>query len=55
MWMYSRRSPLVIQNPENLVDDKTAYLTAFRTISKYQGKGYFSKLFKFMIKDLEKR
>lgn len=48
-------SPLVVQNPENLVDDKTAYLTAFRTIPEYQGQGFFSKLFKFMIEDLKKR
>ena len=45
----------VVQNAENLVDEKTAYLTAFRTIDEYQGKGYFSKLFKFMINDLKNR
>lgn len=27
-------------------------ISAFRTISKFQGKGYFSKLFHFMIDDL---
>ena len=48
-------SPLVIQNPENLVDDKTAYLTGFRTLKEYEGQGYFSKLYKFMIDDLKKR
>ena len=45
----------VVQNADSLVDKKTAYLTAFRTITEYQGKGYFSKLFKFMIEDLKKR
>ena len=45
----------VIQNYEDLIDDKTAYLTAFRTVSEYQGKGYFSKLFKYMIEDLKNR
>ena len=41
-----------VQNSGGLVDDKTAYLYAFRTNEKYQGRGYFSKLFKFMIADL---
>ena len=45
----------VVQNAYNLVDEKTAYLTAFRTISEYQGKGYFSKLFKYMMEDLKNR
>lgn len=48
-------SPSVVQNSKNLVDDKIAYLTAFRTIPKYQGQGYFSKLFKYMIEDLKNR
>ena len=43
----------VIQNSENLIDDKTAYLFAFRTISEYENQGYFSKLFKFMLADLK--
>ena len=43
----------IVQNSEGLVDDKTAYLFAFRTNDEHQGKGYFSKLFKFMIKDLK--
>lgn len=46
-------NPNIVQNPEFLVDDKTAYLTAFRTIPEEQNKGYFSKLFKFMIEDLK--
>ena len=45
----------IVQNAENLVDEKTAYLCAFRTKKEYQGQGYFSKLFKFMIKDLKNR
>ena len=45
----------VIQNADGLVDEKTAYLTAFRTIPEYQGKGYFSKLYKYMIEDLKNR
>jgi len=45
----------IVQNSDNLVDNKTAYLCAFRTIEKYQGKGCFSKLFSFMINDLKNR
>ncbi len=45
----------IVQNNKGLVDDKTAYLCAFRTVSKYQSKGFFSKLFQFMIDDLIKR
>lgn len=45
----------VVQNSDHLVDDKTAYLCAFRTIEKYQGKGYFSKLFHYMIHDLKSK
>ena len=45
----------VIQNSDKLIDNKTAYLMAFRTITEYQGKGYFSKLYHFMIEDLKKR
>ena len=48
-------SPSVVQNGKGLVSDKTAYLSAFRTIPEYQGKGYFSKLFKYMIQDLKER
>lgn len=48
-------NPSVVQNAENLVGEKIAYLTAFRTIKEYQGKGYFSKLFKFIIEDLKSR
>lgn len=45
----------IVQNSHCLVDDKTAYLCAFRTIGKYQSKGYFSKLFRFMINDLKNK
>ena len=45
----------IVQNAEGLIDDKTVYLMAFRTISKYQGQGYFSKLFKYMIEDLKSK
>lgn len=38
----------IVQNSNKLVDDTTAYLTAFRTNKEYEGKGYFSKLYKFM-------
>lgn len=45
----------IVQNCDGLVDDNTAYLCAFRTNEKYRGKGYFSKLFSFMINDLKNR
>lgn len=47
--------PEVVQNSTGLVDRHTVYLSAFRTISKFQGKGYFSKLFHFMIDDLRQK
>ena len=39
----------------SLVNEYTAYLSAFRTRKEYQGKGYFSKLYKFMEDDLKSR
>lgn len=45
----------IVQNSDGLIDDKTVYLCAFRTIEKYQGRGYFSKLFEFMVNDLKSR
>jgi len=42
-------------NMEGLVNDKTAYLFAFRTNKKFRWQWYFSKLFKFMIDDLKSR
>lgn len=44
-----------VQNSDGLVDNKTAYLCAFRTVEKYQGKGCFSELFRFMIDDLKNK
>lgn len=38
-----------------LVNENTSYLSAFRTRKEYQGKGYFSKLYKFMEDDLKNR
>lgn len=48
-------SNLDVQNSDGLVDNNTVYLSAFRTVKKYQGKGYFSKLYKFMENDLKNR
>ena len=45
----------IAQNSAGLVDTKTAYLSAFHTIPEYQGKGYFSKLFLYMLEDLKNR
>lgn len=45
----------IIQNSDMLVGVKTVYLCNFSTVKKYQGKGYFSKLFQFMINDLKNR
>lgn len=45
----------IIQNSDKLVGGKTVYLCNFSTDKRYQGKGYFSKLFKFMIDDLKNR
>lgn len=45
----------VVQNSEGLVNDTTVYLSAFRTNKEYEGKGYFSKLYKFMEEDLKNR
>ena len=36
-------------------DEHTAELCAFRTIKEYRGKGYFSKLMDFMLKDLKQK
>ena len=47
--------PKIVQNSEGLIDKETVYLFAFRTIEKYQGEGYFSKLFKYMMEDLKSR
>lgn len=47
--------PDAVQNSEGLVDEQTAYLCAFRTVPEYQGQGYFSKLFHYMLEDLAQR
>lgn len=47
-------NPSIIQNSDGLVDENTAYLFAFKTKDEYQGKGYFSILFKFMLDDIKK-
>lgn len=44
-----------VQNSEGLVGNGVVYLSAFRTTEEYQGKGYFSKLMKFMLNDLKRR
>ena len=38
-----------------LVNEHTSYLSAFRTRKEYQGKGYFSKLYNYMENDLKNR
>ncbi len=48
-------APSAVQNSEGLVGDSTAYLSAFRTIPEYQGRGYFSVLFWYMVNDLKAR
>lgn len=45
----------VSQNMEDLIDEKTAYLFAFRTDKEFRWQWYFSQLFKFMINDLKSR
>lgn len=45
----------LIQNSEDLINEETVYLLAFRTMPDYRDKGYFSKLFKFMINDLKEK
>ena len=43
------------QNMEDLIDEKTAYLFAFRTNKEFRWQWYFSLLFNFMIDDLKSR
>lgn len=45
----------IFDNYDGLLDDNTAYLFAFRTKDEYQNQGYFSMLFKYMIKDIIER
>ena len=51
----ARLNPSVVQNYEGLVNETTAYLSAFRTRKEYQGQGYFSQLFHWMENDLIQR
>lgn len=44
-----------MQNKDELIGNDMAYLTAFRTNKDYEGKGYFSKLYKFMENDLRNK
>lgn len=44
-----------ISDPSGLLSDNMAYLAAFRTNKEYEGKRYFSKLYKFIEKDLKER
>ena len=38
-----------------LIGEKKAYLSAFRTNKEYEGQGYFSKLYKYMLNDLKNK
>lgn len=53
----ARIHPDGVQNSDGLVDAarKIVYLSAFRTVEAFQGQGYFSKLFRFMLCDLRQR
>lgn len=44
-----------VQNAEGLIDEKTAYLCAFRTVEACRGKGYFSRLLRWLLDDLRQR
>lgn len=44
--------PGEVQNSAGMIDETTAYLCAFRTIKEYRGKGYFSRLLRFVLNDL---
>ena len=43
-----------IDNPEGLYSDTMAYLAAFRTDKEFEGKGYFSTLYKYVEEDLKR-
>ena len=47
--------PGEVQNSSGMMDETTAYLCAFRTLKEYRGKGYFSKLLRFMLSDLKQK
>lgn len=44
-----------ISDPSGLLNKDMAYLAAFRTNKEYEGKGFFSKLYKFMESDLKEK
>lgn len=44
-----------ISEPSGLLSDSMAYLAAFRTNKEFEGKGYFSKLYKFVENDLKEK
>lgn len=44
-----------IKDYDNLLNEERCYLAAFRTNKEYEGKGYFSQLFKFVEEDLKTR
>lgn len=48
-------NPNAMQNGEGMIDAQTVYLCAFRTVTQFQGKGYFSKLMRFMLDDLKQK
>ncbi len=48
-------NPKVVQNSDGLVGEDIAYLSAFRMIPEFQGQGYFSILFRYMVSDLKKK
>lgn len=44
-----------LSDSSNLLSEHMAYLAAFRTNKELEGKGYFSKLYQYMEKDLKNR
>lgn len=44
-----------ISDSYGLLNDNMAYLAAFRTNKEYEGKGYFSKLYRFIENDLKEK
>ncbi len=44
-----------ISEPSGLLSDSMAYLAAFRTNKEYEGKGYFSQLYRFVENDLKEK
>ena len=44
-----------ISDPSGLLNDQMSYLAAFRTNKEFEGKGYFSILYRFVENDLKRR